>query len=233
MLGHSALSHESFDFRQGGMHGWPRLSMKPPAFAVGLAVVLFPLRLHMLAHILEGQFVERGVRLRHARAEIDDPHAARPAGDVLAVDPRPHDVGVGSTVRVESVPASIWAATSALMSNAPPFVSPMKDRPAFSGSRRATVRSSAAVRFAFILAATCPSSSRVVSAPPSNPTIETRTAAPSRIHGRSLHAQKMSPVSLIRSSTLRFAPPRMAWVANSPARFAFPAAICARARSNQ
>ena len=61
----------------------------------------------------------------------------------------------------------------------------------------------------------------------------TRTAAPLLIQGSSLQAAKMGMAATMRSSTLRLAPPRMELVATRPARFALPAAIWARAFSNQ
>jgi hypothetical protein len=44
---------------------------------------------------------------------------------------------------------------------------------------------------------------------------------------------KISPVCLMRSSTFRFASPRIELVANTPARFARPAAISSRAFSKK
>ncbi len=43
--------------------------------------------------------------------------------------------------------------------------------------------------------------------------METRTAAPFKIHGSSDSAKKMSPPALMRSSTARLAPPRIEFVA--------------------
>src|ERR1017187_3377230 len=65
-------------------------------------------------------------------------------------------------------------------------------------------------------------------------TMDTRTAAPSNIHGSSLQASKILPWELvISSSTLRFCPPRMEFVATRPALLLFPASICFHALSNQ
>ena len=66
-----------------------------------------------------------------------------------------------------------------------------------------------------------PSSSRVVSVPLSKPIIETRTAAPSKVHSRLLHAKKMDPSTMIRSRTIRLDPARIAWVARRPTLDAF------------
>lgn len=51
--------------------------------------------------------------------------------------------------------------------------------------------------------------------------------------GGLITAKKMSPVFRIRCNTRRFAPPRMEFVARSPARFARSASTCARTFSNQ
>ena len=53
--------------------------------------------------------------------------------------------------------------------------------------------------------------------------METRTAAPSSIQGRSLHAMKIPPDSSMRSTTGRLPTMRMEFVASNPARFALPA----------
>ncbi len=98
---------------------------------------------------------------------------------------------------------------------------------------RASVRSRAPVRSGFIAVAGAPSRVLSVSVPSSKPTIETRTAAPFSIQGRSDSAKKMPPVYLMRASTRRLATPLMEFVASSPARFARPPSISFRAFSNQ
>ncbi len=131
---------------------------------------------------------------------------------------------------------SSLAAVSGGTSKEPPLVSPIKERPLFSGSGTAPVTSTPLVRSEKISSTSTPSSrgSPFCLAPlPSKPTIDTRTAAPSSIQERSLSAKKMSPPPLIRASTLRLAPPRMEFVASSPALRASPLCIFARAFSNQ
>ena len=128
---------------------------------------------------------------------------------------------------------SIARASSPAMSNAPPFVSPMKDTPRFSDRTRACVTSTPVVKLLLITSTGCPSSVRCSSDPSSCATIETRTAAPSTTHGSSDHAMKMSPPSLTRSSVVRFAPPRMEIVARRLARLASPPTIWRRASSCQ
>ena len=115
---------------------------------------------------------------------------------------------------------SISKATASGMSKAPPFVSPMKDNPTFAASGLAVVVLAVERRLAWIAATGLLSKMRSACEPLSNPIMETWTFAPSRIQSRSLSAKKMSPVVLICSSTLRFAPPRMPCVASKPARAA-------------
>ncbi len=119
------------------------------------------------------------------------------------------------------------------MSKAPPFVSPMNEMRELSLSLRAVVVSVLPPRFALIFATGEPSNRRTVSAPSSNPTIETWTFAPSRTQSRSLTAKKMSPVFLILLSTSRFAPPRIPCVASKPTRCTFFRSIICRPFSNQ
>jgi hypothetical protein len=69
--------------------------------------------------------------------------------------------------------------------------------------------------------------------PSPNATNDTLTAAPSFTQGSSLQASKMRVCFTMASSTSRFRPPRMELVDTSPARGSRPAAISARARSNQ
>ena len=64
-------------------------------------------------------------------------------------------------------------------------------------------------------------------------TNDTRTAAPSITHGSSLQASKIRPLSVAACSARRFAPPRMEFVATSPARPAFLVVTCRLAFSNQ
>jgi hypothetical protein len=125
------------------------------------------------------------------------------------------------------------SAISAVISKAPPLVSPMKEMPRFSPKRCILVRSRSPVKLGLIACTGVPSNTRYVSLPSSNPTMDTRTAAPSSIQGRSLHAIKILPVCLICSNTRRFAPARIACVASKPARFTCPRTIKMRARSNQ
>ena len=80
--------------------------------------------------------------------------------------------------------------------------------PRFSFSLRASVTSvSPEYRFVYISDTCSPSNSHAVSLPSSNPTIETCTDAPSSVHSRSESAQKIDPLSAIRSRTTRFFPP--------------------------
>ena len=136
---------------------------------------------------------------------------------------RPSGLGDASSRR--AVPAS--------MSNGPPLVSPMNEMPRFSRSWRALVRSRPELRSALIAATGPPFSVRSGWEPSSWPTKLMCTFAPARTQGSSAYAKKTSPVFLIRSRTRRFAPPRMPWVASSPARPRRWASICALAFSCQ
>ena len=78
------------------------------------------------------------------------------------------------------------------------------------------------LRLGLIRSTGLPSSNRLLSAPASKPIMLTCTVAPARIQSRSLTAKKMSPVSLMRFKTSRFAPPRIPWVASKPARLHLP-----------
>ena len=97
----------------------------------------------------------------------------------------------------------------------------------------AFVVSAWAVRSALIRSTVSPSRVRVFSGPLSKATIDTCTAAPSRIQSRSDHAAKMPPARSIRSRTVRLSPPRIPCVAKSPARVVGLASIDRRANSNQ
>lgn len=104
------------------------------------------------------------------------------------------------------------------MSKAPPLVSPMKATPAFSFNLFAWVRSvPAAVRSALTRATSAPSSLNPENPAP-NPSIDTRTAAPSSTQGSSAQASRSAPAAAIGSSTRRLAPPRIELVVTSPAR---------------
>jgi hypothetical protein len=129
--------------------------------------------------------------------------------------------------------ASISRARSPEMSNGPPLMSAMNATCRFLARGLACVRSSVPVRSAFICSTGVPSSILSTSVPLSKPTIETLTAAPLSIQERSDSAKKMSPVSFMRRSTRRFAPPRIELVASSPTRRTFPSSISRRALSNQ
>src|ERR1035437_1850815 len=92
------------------------------------------------------------------------------------------------------------------------------------------------VRSEYTSAMSFPSSfelAETASAAEEKQTIETRTAAPSNIHGSSLQASKILPWEQISSSTFRFCPPRMEFVATKPDLLLFPASICFHALSNQ
>ena len=129
--------------------------------------------------------------------------------------------------------ASIFRAVAGSRSNEPAFVVPIKQRFAFSGSGRARVASEPEVRSELIASIAAPLSMWPGSSPPSNPTMEMCTAAPSLIQSRSLQAMKMLPVSATRLSTSRLAPPRMACVATSPTARACLRSTISRAFSNQ
>ena len=128
---------------------------------------------------------------------------------------------------------NIPRATVPEMSNGPVFRTPRNAKLWFSGSTNALVRSMSLVRSALMAPTEFPFKCRCSSEPSSCPTIETRTAAPSTIHGSSDHAMKMSPDSFTLSRTRRFAPPRILFVANRPARSVVPRAICRRVASCQ
>ena len=124
-------------------------------------------------------------------------------------------------------------AASPGISNGPTLPDPRNETPAFSWSRPTPVKSTPEVKSLLILLTGSPSSVRSACEPSSCPTIETRTSAPSTTHSSSDHAMKMSPLSLIRSSVVRFAPSRIGFVASNPARLVSPAATCCRAISCQ
>ncbi len=129
-------------------------------------------------------------------------------------------------------------AVSPGISKGPVFWIPENDVSPLRGRRVAAVRSTASparsplFKSAAILDAGVPSSIGAWSDAP-NATSDTRTAAPSLTHGSSLQASKMRVLCTMRSSTARLAPPRIEFVATSPARCKCPASICARACSNQ
>ncbi len=129
--------------------------------------------------------------------------------------------------------ASIACAAAPSRSNGPAFIIPRKQYPRFSTSVTARVMSAVAVRSEWISETGTPSSVIPRSVPLSKPTIETRTDAPFRTHGRSPQAMKMPPLALMRSSTGRLPDCRIELVASNPTRRVFPATICARASSNQ
>src|SRR4051812_22541093 len=95
----------------------------------------------------------------------------------------------------------------------------------FSGSITAQERSTLDVKSLLIVTTLAPFRRRVVSDPPSKPTVEIRTAAPLSVQDSSDHPKKMSPLRLIRSNTVRFAPPRIEFVASKPTRFELPRSI--------
>ena len=129
---------------------------------------------------------------------------------------------------------NIGMAVSSSMSNAPPFVSPIKARSTFAVNRDAMVMSAeVALRFVLMVGTSRPSSVRCFSEPSSKPIMLTWTLAPARIHGRSLSAKKTSPLSLMRFNVSRFAPPRIPCVASRPARLQSACSISSRAFSNQ
>jgi len=189
-------------------------------------------------------FVERSVFLSEP-GEIDRPLSARALVDVLAVEVGAEHVVVRASVGVLGS-ASQSLTWSNGRPNGPAGVIPMKLIPRLGVNGAASRASDPAVREGEIFATGLPSRIGRAASPrrptsfdgrrpsiPVKPTIEMWTLAPSRIQSRSLTAKKISPDSLMRLGTSRFAPPRMPCVASSPARRIFPASMRAQAFSNQ
>ena len=105
---------------------------------------------NMLANVLEWRLVERGLLASDMSTPKSMIHMlAGAVGEVQAVDPRSDDVGVRASVRVR-LRGAVALPSTASISNGPPFVSPMKAIPTFSGRRRRAIRSRPEVRLALM-----------------------------------------------------------------------------------
>lgn len=162
---------------------------------------------------LERALIFGRFRKWHIETKIDIPHMTIVPCNVTRVADWPQDIAVWETVW-------IWArqqlcARLSSTSNGAFCATPMNPNPQFAVSLRDFDRSAPVDSCVVMFATRSPSRVFVASVPMSKPIIETCTDAPSRIQFRSLSPKKMSPVSLIRSNAVRFAPPRIPCVANN------------------
>ncbi len=152
------------------------LNILPPLAGVLGLTPLHADGIHMLFDIGERQFVE-GRLLQWHLAEVDGPLAPGPLDQIDRAGHGMHDVGVRAVLTLIGA-WSMRRAMSSGMSKGAFGDGPMKQRRAFSGNRRAIVRSVPAVRSALIATTMWPSSARACSVPLSKPIMETWTVAP-------------------------------------------------------